>query len=189
MLGIRFLLAGVALLGTVDLVFAFRPGWSILLMLVGVLLVGYAWIALAVLGWRSALAATAAVALSYVLLFAAAPVLSNLSWRMLVWTHRGALAEAVRILEPVESTTWNWRPDPRCEGLAALSPSDCTALQAQLREFGAFNAWKEGPATGFTTHAWINVRRGILYCPRDQADACAAPHRDHLTGEWYLWSM
>lgn len=188
-LGTCFLAAGVALLAASFLATAFSTGVWLLLFPIGLLLVGFGWLMLVFLGARIALAATAAAVLGCGGVVAVSPGLSGLSWRMLIWTHRSALVEAVRILEPVKATTWNWRPDPRCEGLAGLSPRNCAALQVRLRDVGAFNAWKEGPATGFTTHAWVNVRLGILYCPRDGAEPCEAPGRRHVGGGWYTWSM
>ncbi|HEX6037209.1 hypothetical protein [Longimicrobium sp.] len=188
-LGPRFLGVGVASLAASFLGTAFSHGASLLLFFAGLFLVGFGWLMLVFLSGRAALMATVAAVVGCGGVVALAPEMGELSYRVLVWTHRGVMADAVRLMEPVAGTGPTWSAEPLCARLPGLPSADCVVLEASMREFGAFDAWKDGPATVFTTDSWIGKRRGILHCPREAADACAAPRGRHLTGEWYLWSI
>jgi hypothetical protein len=188
--GSGLLLAGVAALGATDLAFAFHPAWWILLLPGGLLLVLVGWVMLASTGRRSALAATAAVVLSYFALTAAAPTLRSLSWRALVWTHQEALDGAVGILRPVRMEGEARRVEPVCANLPGLRPGDCSALRAAMSDVGAHGAWQEGAVTVLETYSWINVRGGLLHCTAD----CEKPRAGlypryvtHVDGDWYRW--
>lgn len=185
--GSGLLLAGVAALAAIDLVFAFAPGgWTLLLRLGGMLLVLVGWLMLAVLGWRYALAATLAVVIGYHAIPAVAPYSQRLSWRMLLWTHGDSMERAVALLEPVPTTELRRRRDPVCTH-PGLPPASCAPLQAALKDFGAHAAWKEGEITIFMTRSWINRHAGILHCPRECTEPAFERDQDHVTGRWYRW--
>lgn len=187
------LAAGVALLVLDELLFAFeigRTAWLIL-MPAGVLLVAGAWVALAALGRRSALAATAVVAACFFVVSAAVPGLRSASWWMLVRTHGNALERAVGILEPVRMERWTPSSRPLCTRLPGLDPEACPALREAMRDFGAHDAWKEGEVTVFVTYRWINTRSGLLHCPRECPPLAARPYpryRRHVVGDWHRWA-
>jgi hypothetical protein len=190
--GYGLLLAGVAVLGAIDLTFAFHPAWWLLLLPGGLLLVVAGWVTLASTGWRSALAATAGVVLGYFALSAAAPALRSLSWRALVWTHRDALDGVVGILRPVRMERQAGRGEPVCANLPGLRPGDCPALQAAMRDVGANGAWKEGAVTVLETYSTFNARGGLLHC----TEGCEKPRTGrhsryvaHVDGDWYRWAQ
>lgn len=193
--GSGILLAGVAALAMVDLLFAVAPGWSFWLLMGGVLLVGVGWLTLAVLGAKRLIAATAVVAVSYFALTAAAPATRGLSWRMLVWWRQEELSAAVRLLEPVEMERelWRLRRDPPCARLPGLRPGDCAPLQAAMHAFGARDVWKEGTVTVFETYLWVNARGGLMHCPGGgcgEAPGQRYPrYVEHVTGNWHRWAQ
>jgi hypothetical protein len=185
--GVRLVAAGVAAMVASMLVFALSPGWSMLLFLAAIPLAGFGWLMLAVLGWRYALAATAALGLCYLVLSVGTPALNRVSWGMLVWWHRDHLERAVALLGPVRMTEEIFGPEPLCSRLPGLPPGDCAALQEAMGEFGANQAWKEGAVTLFVTHRWINLRGGVLHCPRDCPRTTDDRFVVHVAGDWYRW--
>jgi hypothetical protein len=190
-LGSGFLLAGVVALGATDVAFPFRPGTSILLMMGGGLLVVFGWLMLAMLGWRYALAAAAGVALSYFVLSAAAPTVSQLSWRMLVSMHREELDTAVRVLQPVAMSGEARSVGPGCTEIPSLPPGDCAALRTALRDVSAHGAWKEGEVTVLETYSSFNARGGLLHCTRDCKPPSPRPYPIYwkrVAGNWYRWA-
>lgn len=178
-------LAGVAALASNDVFFAFELGaWPFLLRIGGFLLVGAGWVMLSVLGWRYALAATAAVVIGYHAIPAIAPYSQTLSWRMLLWMHEDSMERAVELMRPVATTSPTRDPVCTRPGLPAAS---CAPLRAAMEDFGAFAAWKEGDVTLFMTRAWINQHAGILHCPRACPEQASGRHQNHVRGSWYRW--
>lgn len=189
--GYVFILAGVAALMALDLVFAFDPGWWIILLPGGALLVAMGWVMRAVLGWRSMLAVTGVVAVSYVVLVFSTQPLRTASWWMLVRSHRDELNTAVTLLQPVRMTSEARRVDPQCTALPGLPSANCAPLRAAMRDFGAHGAWKEGEVTMFETYSTFNARGGLLYCTRDCTPPPPRPYPIYwkrVAGNWYRWA-
>jgi hypothetical protein len=189
--GYGFLLAGVAALALLDLVFAFNSGWWIILMPGGVLLICVGWLMRAVLGWRSALVATAVVAVSYVVLVFATAPLRTLSWWMLVSSQGDALETVVGILEPVRMAGEARRLDPACTQLPGVAGGECAKLRVALRDVGAHGAWREGAVIMLETYSSFNARGGLLHCTRDCTPPPPRPYPIHwkrVAGNWYRWA-
>jgi hypothetical protein len=172
-------------------VFAFNPGWWIILLPGGVLLVAMGWVMRALLGWRSMLVATAVVAVSYVALVFSTQPLRTVSWWMLVRSQQGALNTVVATLEPVRMTGEARRIDPQCTQLPGVTGGTCAGLRAAMKDVGAHGAWKEGEVTLLETYSTFNARGGLLHCTRDCRPPPPRPHPSdwkHVVGNWYRWA-
>lgn len=189
--GAGLMLAGAASMAASIGLFALSRGWSFLLFFAAFALMGIGWLMLAVLGWRHAVGATAALAVSYFALVAVEGPLRDASWRMLVWMNRDAMARAVEFLEPVRMTRYAARSDSICATLPGLPPANCQPLVAAMGEFRAHHAWKEGDVTFFMTYAWVDAHGGVFHCPRTCEPASTGPYPryvTHVAGDWYRWA-
>ena len=179
--GFKLLLAGIAAVWLSELFFA-AGGMRRWVPLFGGLVIALAgWGEIARRGWRPALAAGALAFASAWTLTVCSPALVRQSFRFFIHENRDDLARAVAIMGPVRMEHRVRSDDPCPPG---LSPRGCAELKRTMHRFGAYAAWKEGPTTVFQTYGWVNVRGGVLYCPRDD---CESRGRRHVEGAWYSW--
>lgn len=180
----QMLVGGIAMVWVSQLFFA-HGGWTWFSLLFGGMAVtAGAWVAMAALGWRSALAAAAIVALGAWQMDNTGAFMQRQSFRLFVAQHEKELASAVRLLEPVEKVERRQSPERLCDGLPA---ADCAALRAAMDRVGSHVVWKKGGTTVFELYGWVDGRGGIAHCP-DPAEAFCARGR-RVTGDWYRWRM
>ena len=196
--GYGLLGTGAAMVVARGLAFAFDPALTFLLMLATVPVVGLGWFVLIHGSWRRALVATGATAVIALAWWVGVPGTQSLSWRMLVWTHRGELAGIVEVLRPARMVIEDvdLRREPVCARPpgADLPPEECASLERMMRDVGAHHVWKEGDIVVLETYGWFNGRGGLLHCTRDCTAQPAGPlpwrrYVNHISGDWYRWSQ
>lgn len=175
------LVAGTGMVWLSELFFL-PSGTQAAVLFGGMLLAGAAWVGVAMLGWRSALAGAVFATLSAWLLIQCEPALRKQSFQIYFQAHRQELTEIVGIMRPVKMERRNRARTP-CD-LPGLPPSDCARLTASMRRSGAYFVWKEGDATAFELWRWVDSRGGIRHCPGRSAERCEE-HGHRLGGDWF----